>query len=121
MEQKTKGNYFGTEIDRKWWKRYKSDGLFARGNGEFWMDEEGIHFHKMLTKNPFVIFWTEIKSSDLGKWHAGQWAAGRPILKIDFERNSLKLCAGFLISKDWNQMEILSRDLNARLQKRTNR
>ena len=39
-----KGNYFGTEIDGKWWKRYRAKGFFARGNGEFTMDEEGIRF-----------------------------------------------------------------------------
>mgnify|MGYP001567496802 CR=1 FL=1 len=36
-----KGNYLGTEIDEKWWKRYRSPGFFARGSGEFWM---GVRF-----------------------------------------------------------------------------
>ncbi len=88
VEDRKKGNYFGTEIDRKWWKRYRRDGLFARGNGSFWLDEAGIRFHKLLTREPFLIPWEEIRGAELGKWHAGRWAMGRPVLKVDFERGS---------------------------------
>ncbi len=117
MEEKTKGYYFGTEIDRKWWKRYKADSMFARGNGEFWMDEQGIHFRKFLTKKPLLVSWKEMRGAELGKWHAGRWGGGRPVMKIDFERNGNKLCAGFSISKAWDQMEAFVRDLNANIQK----
>ena len=52
-----KGNYFGTVIDGKWWKRYRASGYFARGNGEFWLDDTGVHFRKLLTKTPSTIGW----------------------------------------------------------------
>jgi len=35
-----RGCYLGTEIDEKWWKRYAREGLFVRGNGEYWFDDE---------------------------------------------------------------------------------
>lgn len=110
-----KGNYFGTEIDRKWWKRYRKDGLFARGNGKFWMDEEGIRFHRLLTRKPLLIRWEEIVGATLGKWHAGRWAAGRPVLKVDFVRGGRNLCAGFYLSPDWQKMQRLADNLRAKV------
>jgi len=29
------GHYPGTEIEGKWWKRYRAPGYFARGSGTF--------------------------------------------------------------------------------------
>jgi len=117
---KKKGNYFGTEIDRKWWKRYRKDGLFARGNGRFWLDEEGIRFHKLLTRSPLLIRWEEITGATLGKWHAGRWAAGRPVLKVDFVRGGLNLCAGFYLSSDRQQMQRLADDLTTKARRGAN-
>ncbi|RLB56368.1 MAG: hypothetical protein DRI34_09245 [Deltaproteobacteria bacterium] len=114
---KKKGNYIGTEIDRKWWKRYRGESMLARGNGEFWMDEKGIRFHRLLTRIPLLIGWEEMKLASLGKWHAGRWVLGRPVLKIDFERKGQKLCAGFYLSEDWQQMAQLASDLNKRIQR----
>jgi hypothetical protein len=118
VEDGKKGNYFGTEIDRKWWKRYRRDGLFARGNGSFWLDEDGIRFHKLLTRKPFLIPWAEIRGAELGKWHAGRWAMGRPVLKVDFERGGERLCAGFFLSPDWAGMQRLADDLSAKARRR---
>ena len=109
-----KGNYFGTEIHHKWWKRYRNSRFFARGNGEFWMDESGIQFRKLLTKSPLLIPWDEITDASLGKWHAGRWGGGRPILQVNFERDGQRLRAGFLLSRDWGEMESLASDLRKR-------
>ena len=111
-----KGNYFGTEIDDKWWKRYRDSRFFARGNGEFWMDESGIQFRKLLTKSPLLIPWDEITNASLGKWHAGRWGGERPILQVDFERGGQRLRAGFSLSRDWGEMESLATDLRKRTQ-----
>ncbi|MBW2701628.1 MAG: hypothetical protein JRF33_12500 [Deltaproteobacteria bacterium] len=117
MSEKKKGNYFGTEIDRKWWKRFRKDGLFARGNGDFWMDEEGIRFHRKMTKTPFLLTWAELSGAELGRWHAGRWGGRRPLLKLDFERDGKILCAGFYLAADWVQMESLAKDLDAKIRK----
>ena len=107
-----KGNYFGTEIDGKWWRRYRGPAFFARGNGEFSMDEEGIHFLKKLTSSPLTIRWDEATGATLGKGHAGRWAMGRPVLKIAFQRDGEDLEAGFFLSSDWTEMERLAADIS---------
>jgi hypothetical protein len=110
-----RGNYFGTESEDKWWKRYRAPAFFARGNGEFWMDEEGIHFLKLLTKTPLTIGWSEASGAMLGMSHGGRWALGRPILKVAFRRQGEELVAGFYLSGDWPEMEAFAADLDRRI------
>jgi len=109
--EKKKGGYLGTEIDRKWWKRYKKDGMLARGNGEFWMDAEGMHFHRYLLKTEVFIPWKSMTGFDLGKWHAGKWLMSYPAIKVDWEKDSQKLCSGFVLSKDWDEARQFIADL----------
>jgi hypothetical protein len=40
-EHKKRGSYLGTEVDEKWYKRYRRDGFFARGSGEYWNRGQG--------------------------------------------------------------------------------
>ena len=54
-----KGNYLGTEVDGRWWRRYRAPTFFARGNGELWLDEDGLHFLRRMTKTPLSISWSE--------------------------------------------------------------
>lgn len=108
---KKKGSYLGTEIDRKWWKRYKKDNLFARGNGEFWMDAEGMHFHRYLLKNDVFIPWSAMTGFDTGKWHAGKWLVGRPALKVLWEKDNQKLCSGFYLGGNWDETRQFITDL----------
>ena len=115
-----KGNYLGTEIDETWWKRYRAPGFFARGSGEFWMDETGVHFRRLLTRAPLTITWSEMTGAKLGTWHAGQWVLGRPFLKIGFTRDGRDLSAGFCFSRgkdrgDWRVTEQLAEDLNLKI------
>jgi len=113
---KTKrGSYFGTEIERRWWNRFREDGFFARGNGELWLDKDGLHFLRRLTTKPLVIRWTEITGIRLGRWHAGRWAMTFPILKVDFRRRSRDLSAGFLLSRNWSHMEAFARELRRKV------
>ena len=109
---KGKGLYLGTEIDEKWWKRYKKNKMFARGNGEYWFDEEGIYFRRYLTKTPIFIAYNDMQEIKLGKWHAGQWGMSIPIIKILWSRDGLNLSSGFILSK--NKEDIMA--LKARLE-----
>jgi len=109
-----KGHYFGTEIDEKWWRRYRAPGFFARGSGEFDLDTAGIHFKRKLADEPLLIGWNEITSARLGKWHSGQWGSRHPVLKVAFDRDDLSLSAGFTLSRDWPEMEQLAADINTR-------
>jgi hypothetical protein len=115
VENRKKGNYFGTEVGGRWWRRYRGRGFFARGNGELWLDADGLHFRKYLTRTPLSIGWEEMTGARLGRWHGGAWGATRPILKIDFEREGLGLSAGFMLSRSWPAMEQLAADLRRRI------
>lgn len=97
MEKKT-GHYLGTEIDEKWWKRYRKDRFFARGNGEYWHDEQGFYFLRYLTKEPLFIPFESILEIKSGKWHSGRWSAGVEILKIIWNKEGWRLSSGFRVS-----------------------
>jgi len=108
---KGKGLYLGTEIDEKWWKRYKKDKLFARANGQYWYDDQGFYFHRFLTKEPIFIPWGSVTEIKLGKSHAGRWFMRMFVLKIRWRKDDLKLSSGFLVSR----REVDTRNLLAEL------
>lgn len=112
------GSYHGTEMDGRWWRRYRGTGFFARGSGEFWTDEAGLHFRRALTQAPLSIAWDEIAALRLSRWHAGRWGCGRPILQVDFSRDGRALTAGFSLSGDWKQMEDFVADLGEKMRRR---
>mgnify|MGYP003667421016 CR=1 FL=1 len=106
---KLTGGYIGTEIDEKWWRRYKENGFFMRGNGEGELTENGLSFRRYLTKDPLIIPYKNITGITFGKWHAGKWLAGKPVLKLHWtaEGDARKLCAGFYFKLSENQLQRL--------------
>lgn len=115
MTMKRKGHYSGTEINEKWWKRYRKDGMFARGTGEYWYDSDSFYFMRYLTKTPMAIRLGDVKEIKAGRWHAGQWAGGRPIMKIIWQKGSLMLSSGFIVSKSRTEAEEIMRDLETHI------
>jgi len=93
-----RGHYLGTEIDEKWWKRYTGEGLFARGNGEYWYDDEAFYFLRYLTRDPIVIPFDEISGLKVGTWHSGRWAWGKPIIKVLWAHQGQSLSSGFILA-----------------------
>lgn len=105
-----KGHYFGTEINEKWWKRYSNNKMLARGKGNFWYDNTSFSFLRLLTKDAISILFEDIVEFKIGKWHAGQWGAGKPILKIVWLRNNQRLSSGFMIDNDEkNVIDLINR------------
>lgn len=109
------GAYLGTEIDEIWWKRYKKDGFFARGNGEYWFEDEGFYFRRYLTKKPIIIPYCSIESLQLGKWHAGQWRMGKAIVKIVWLKDGLRLSSGFVLARSLDETLNLQAELENRV------
>lgn len=105
MPQEIAGKYFGTEIDEKWWKRYTKDKMLARGNGVFSYSRDSIKFLRKLTKTPIKIGFYDMVDIKTGKWHAGQWGAGRQIIKVLWKKNGQLLSSGFSMAIDGTQME----------------
>ncbi len=112
---KKKGSYLGTEIDKKWWKRYRKKPFFARGSGTYWHDEEGLCFLRYLTKEPIKIPYKRITGCELGKWHSGKWCMGHEIVKIIWADDDQLLSSGFFISKQAKEVEQFIADIKARI------
>ena len=108
---KTKGQYFGTEINEIWWKRYMKDKLFARGTGEYWYDSNAFNFRRYLTKTPIVLRFENIIELKTGCWHAGRWSGRRPIVKFIWEKDGMRLSSGFLLSRQSEETENLVREI----------
>ena len=109
------GAYLGTEIEETWWKRYRKDGFFARGNGEYWFEDDGLFFRRYLTHKPMLIPYSSIQAVRLGKWHAGQWRMGKPILKIVWIKEDHRLSSGFVVSRSLQETIILKNEIERRV------
>jgi hypothetical protein len=115
MYREIAGKYFGTEINEKWWKRYMKNKMFARGNGTFSLDKQSISFLRLLTRVPIVIDFKRIKAFKIGKWHAGQWGAGRPVIKVLWEKDNQLLSSGFSLSMETDEIEKFLLEMNERV------
>jgi hypothetical protein len=93
------GSYLGTEIDGKWWKRYKEHHFFARGLGEWRFTDQGFSFQRALTRAPLIIPYHLVTTIGTGTWHAGQWLMGRTLVKVYWSQEGLSLCSGFFVSR----------------------
>ena len=111
FSNRRKGLYLGTEIENKWWKRYKRNKFFARGNGEYWFDNVAFCFHRYLTKHPIEIPLEKIKKLEIGKSHAGRWLFKQRVLKIIWEKEGLILSSGFIVARNHEETEIIMADL----------
>ena len=106
-----KGHYLGTEIDEKWWERYRKDRLFARGNGEYWFDATGLYFRRYLTKYPIVIPFEKVIEMKIGKSHAGRRLLRSRVLKLIWEKDGMKLSSGFIVARNQQETEAVMADL----------
>jgi hypothetical protein len=103
----SKGHYLGTVIDEKWWKRYKKDKLFARGNGHYWYDETSFYFLRYLTRVPIQIPRHKIIRFEIGKSHAGRWLFKQKVLKMIWEKDGQLLSSGFIVARDRQETEVV--------------
>jgi hypothetical protein len=120
MSNQIAGKYFGTEIDEKWWKRYTKDKMLARGDGEFSYNHDRISFLRKLTRSPIEIHFNEIVDIKVGKWHSGQWGAGRTIIKVIWKKNGQLLSSGFSFAMNDTETRNLISELNTILKKTDN-
>lgn len=109
-----RGHYLGTEIDEKWWKRYRQDKMFARGNGEYWFDDTALYFRRYLTKDPIHIQFAKVSQVKIGKSHAGRWLFRSRVLKLIWENSDMILSSGFVLSKTRQETEAILEDIERR-------
>lgn len=110
-----RGHYLGTEMDGKWWRRYRGRGFFARGNGRYWADSETFHFLRRLTRTPLEIPFARVTAVETGTRHAGRWCLGIPIVKIVWEQDGHGLSSGFVVSREPLEVESVVSEIRARV------
>jgi len=110
-----RGHYLGTEVDERWWRRYAQEGFLARGTGTWWLDDEAFRFHRTLTRAPLAIAFADVLEVKLGRWHAGRWAGGAPVVKLVWARDGARLGSGFVIGRDPREAEALARAILSRV------
>ena len=67
-----------------------------RGLGKYWTDERGFVFRRLLMQREIVIPFATMRAVKIGRWHAGTWGAGQPIVKIVWESDGRRLSSGIL-------------------------
>ena len=95
------GYYIATLDERR--RRVRSKGLFARGNGRWTIDGEGLSFRRLMTKEPICIPRHRIRSVRLSRssWWAGRWLPRRPIVEVEWTcEDGSAMVAGFVLSRD---------------------
>lgn len=118
--EKMRGRYLGTEVDEKWWRRYRRDGLLARGVGDVRLDSSGLSFRRYLTDSPIVISFADMRDVKTGTWHSGKWGGGVPVIKILWVKDENHLSSGFQVSRDVRETEALVQYLRHHLNKAAN-
>jgi len=113
MEHRS-GYYYGTEVNGAWWRRAHGDALFARGNGEYWHDDEALYFLRSLTSKPLAIPFEKVMRLAMGRWHAGRWGMGWPVIKVHWRRGEQELSSGFSLTRDPEEARRLLRELAER-------
>lgn len=113
--EKKPGQYLGTEVDEKWWRRYWKHGLLARGAGEFWLDDNAFCFRRHLTKTPIMIPYGDMLEVKLGKWHSGRFGAGGPVVKILWKTAQSHLSSGFIFSRNEKETQVLVEEIRSRI------
>lgn len=111
--QGRKGHYLGTEVEGKWWRRYRNDGLLARGIGAWWMDGKALFFRRYLIEALIVIQFKDVVEVKVGKWHSGRWAGGSTVVKILWRKQEKLLSSGFVLCPDPKDTEKLVKDMRS--------
>ena len=106
-----KGHYLGTEIDQKWWKRYRKEKMFARGNGEYWFDDSALYFRRYLTRQPIKIPFDKVSELKIGRSHAGRLLWSNRVLKIIWQQDAISLSSGFVVARNEQETEAISDEL----------
>lgn len=113
--EKKLGQYLGTEVDEKWWRRYWKHGLLARGAGEFWLDDNAFYFRRYLTRTPIVISYGDMLEVKVEKWHSGRSGAGAPVVKILWKKAQSRLSSGFIFSRNEKETQMLVEEIRSHM------
>jgi hypothetical protein len=93
---KKSGQYMGTRIDHKWWRRYSKGGFFTRGIGEYWIKDGFLFFQQHTRQKPIHLPLNNLAQIKVcpckGK------TGGLPVIKLVWEKEGHWLSSSFVLS-----------------------
>ena len=97
--QKKRGQYLGTRIDHKWWRRYSEGGFFARGNGEYWIKDGSLFFQHQAQQEPIRLPLQNIVEIVLCPCKKRFRMGTKPVIKVVWQKGDRWLSSGFALSE----------------------
>jgi hypothetical protein len=94
--QKKCGQYLGTRVEHKWWRRYTEGGFFSRGTGEYWIKDGSLFFEHHASQQTISL--PLHKLSEIKVCPCRGRAGGIPIIKLVWEKDGRWLSSSFILS-----------------------
>ena len=98
--RKNRGQYLGTEIDHKWWRRYSKGGFFTRGKGEYWVKDGFLFFQHKTRQNPIRLPLQDIVEIILYPCRQRFRLGNKSVIKLVWQKDGRWLSSGFALSGD---------------------
>lgn len=111
--RKNRGQYLGTEIDHKWWRRYSKGGFFTRGIGEYWIKDGSLYFQHYSRQKPFRLPIQDIVEIALCPWERRTRSGWTPIIKLIWQKDGRWLSSVFALSGNLDEASGLVANLRA--------
>jgi hypothetical protein len=90
------GQYLGTRIEHKWWRRYTEGGFVTRGNGEYWIKDGSLFFQHHTSQQPIILPLRNL--AEIKVCPCRNQSGGIPIIKLVWEKDGRWLSSGFVLS-----------------------
>ena len=97
--RKKRGQYLGTEIDHKWWRRYRKGGFSTRGVGEYWIKDGSLFFQHRARQNPICLPLQNIVEIVLCPCKQRFRTGNKPIVRLTWQKGDRWLSSGFALSE----------------------
>jgi hypothetical protein len=101
-----------------WWRPFFARGWMMRANCALWLDGEGLHFRRHLTRFVATVPWTEVADATAG----GKWWGARPLfvpsLLVRWRRRGSEVESCFAVSHERDEVEDWARAIRGRARAR---
>ena len=111
--QKKRGQYLGTKIGHKWWRRYSKGGFFTRGIGDYWIKDGSLFFQHHSKQKPIALPLHSIVEIKLCPCNKRIRIGNTPIIKLVWKMNDKWLTSGFALSANMEETSRLLASLRA--------
>jgi hypothetical protein len=93
---KKRGQYLGTKIEHKWWRRYNEAGFIMRGKGDYWIKDGSLFFQQDASRKPISLPLRSV--SEIKVCPCRGRSAGIPVIKLVWEKDGHWLSSGFVLN-----------------------